>query len=156
MPREVMERSASDNEYLHRDFHGALSAGIDYLEGRYGEDAVREYLRGFAISYYAPTVAAVSERGLPALAEHFERIYGIEGAEPVIRVSDDELVVEVERCPAVSHMRGQGYAVARMWIETVRSVNEGLVEGTDFAAELVEYDAETGASVQRFVRRDVA
>ena len=156
MPREVMERSASDNEYLHRDFHGALSAGIDYLHHTYGPDAVREYLRGFAVSYYAPTIAAVRERGLPALREHFERIYGIEGATPIIRMTDDELVVEVERCPAVSHMRAQGYTVARMWAETVRSVNEGLVDGTDFEAELVAYDDETGASVQRFVRSDTA
>jgi len=156
MPREVMERSASDNEYLHRDFHGALSAGIDYLDERYGAEAVREYLRGFAVSYYAPTVAAVREHGLPALAEHFERIYSIEGAAPVIRMSDDELVIELDHCPAVKHMRAHGYAVARLWVETIRAVNEGLVEGTDFAAELVEYDDETGASVQRFVRRDVA
>lgn len=156
MPREVMERSASDNEYLHRDFHGALSAGIDYLDDRYGADAVREYLRGFAVSFYAPTVEAVRERGLPALREHFERIYAIEGATPIIRMTDDELVIEVESCPAVSHMRAHGYIVARLWVETIRAVNEGLVEGTDFAAELVEYDAETGASVQRFVRRDVA
>ena len=156
MPREVMKRSASDNEYLHRDFHGALSAGIDYLDDRYGANAVREYLRGFAVRFYAPTIEALRERGLPALREHFERIYAIEGASPIIRMTEDQLVIEVDHCPAVRHMRARGYAVARMWVETIRAVNEGLVEGTDFAAKLVEYDAETGASVQRFVRRDVA
>ena len=26
MPREVMRRKAADNPYLHKDFHGALSA----------------------------------------------------------------------------------------------------------------------------------
>ena len=41
MAKEVMRRQASDNPYLHRDFHGALSAGIEYLDRHYGEDAVR-------------------------------------------------------------------------------------------------------------------
>ena len=43
--------------------------------------------------------------------------------------------------------------VASMFYETTKTVNETLVEGTDFAAELVEYDDETGHSVQRFYRR---
>jgi len=42
MPKEVMRRQASDNRYLHRDFHGAMSLALEYLRIRYGEDAVRE------------------------------------------------------------------------------------------------------------------
>jgi hypothetical protein len=36
MTRLRMERRASDNTYLHKDFHGALSAGLDYLRLTYG------------------------------------------------------------------------------------------------------------------------
>ena len=50
-----MRRTASDNVYLHKDFHGALSAGIEYLHQRYGEDAVREYLRRFTLAFHAPS-----------------------------------------------------------------------------------------------------
>ena len=44
MSKQVMERRAFDNEYLHKDFHGALSAGIEYLHSHYGPQAVRDYL----------------------------------------------------------------------------------------------------------------
>ena len=153
MAREVMRRSASDNEYLHKDFHGALGAGIEYLHQHFGEDAVRAYLRQFAASYYAPLIAAVKERGLVALKECFDKTYEVEGGAVQMALSPDELVLRVDACPAVAHMREHGYAVARLWVETTRTVNEALCEGTPFAAELVEYDEQTGRSVQRFYRR---
>ena len=153
MAKEVMLRKASDNEYFHRDFHGALSGGIDYLDQRYGEDAVREYLRKFTASFYAPLTGALKERGLIALKEHFEQIYEREGVEVRLTFSEDELLMEIDACPAVSHMRRCGYHVARLFGETARTVNETLCEGTPFSAELLEYDEQTGRSVVRFYRR---
>jgi len=149
-----MRRRASDNPYLHKDFHGALSAAIEYVDKRYGEKAVREYLRDFARTFYQPLTEALKTRGLAALKEHFERIYKLEEAEVGIRLSDDELVIEVPRCPAVAHMREYGYPVARLFHETTRTVNEAICEGTPFAAELAEYDPQSGRNVQRFYRRE--
>ena len=42
MAQESIRRNATDNVYLHKDFHGALSTGIAYLEQRYGAEAVRD------------------------------------------------------------------------------------------------------------------
>ena len=153
MPKEVMTRKAADNPYLHKDFHGALSTGIEYLHTRFGEQAVRDYLRQFAQAYYKPLTEALKARGLAALQEHLERVYKVEGASVRMRLSEDELVLEVPACPAVTHMREHGYPVARLFVETTRTVNEELCRGTPFAAELVEYDEPTGRSVQRFYRR---
>ena len=155
MAKERMTRGASDNEYLHRDFHGALSAGIEYLDRRYGEDAVREYLCRFTRAFYAPLIHALNARGLIALKEHFEKMYGLEGGDVRMAFSEDELVVRVDACPAVTHMREHGYPVARLFHETTKTVNETLCEDTPFAAEWVEYDEQTGRSVQRFFRRSV-
>jgi len=152
MPKEVMVRSAADNAYLHKDFHGALSTGIEYIHNRYGEEAVREYLREFTRTYYAPLIAEIKERGLAALREHYEKIYALEGGEMTVSETPDELVLRVASSPAVMHMREHGYLVARLFHETVKTVNETLCEGTPFAAELVEYAPETGRSVQRFYR----
>ncbi len=33
---KVLNCKASDNEYLHKDFHGALCYGIKYLDDVYG------------------------------------------------------------------------------------------------------------------------
>ncbi len=153
MPKEVMRREAADNVYLHKDFHGAMSTGIQYVHDRYGEEAVREYLRQFAEAYHAPLKEEIRQRGLVALAEYTEKIYNIESGEIEIEPYKDEMILRVAACPAVMHMREHGYPVADLWVETTRTVNEQLVEGTPFAFELVEYEEETGRSVQRFYRR---
>lgn len=153
MAKEVIRRTARDNVYLHKDFHGALSAGIEYLDRTFGEEAVREYLRQFAVSYYAPLIEAVRERGLVALRDHFAKVYQNEDAEVRMRLTNDELFIELDACPAVTHMRQHGYAVARLFHETTRTVNEALCESTPFAAELLGYDHQTGRSVQHFYRR---
>ena len=67
-------------------------------------------------------------------------------------LSPDELVITVRQCPAVAHMRRHGYPVSELWPETTRTVNEALCEGTDFAAELIDYDPQSGGGIQRFHR----
>jgi len=148
-----MRRFAGDNEYLHRDFHGALSAGIEYVHQRYGEDAVGEYLWQFARAFYAPLTDAVRDRGLAALEEHYRRVYDLEGGDVQFDGSENELRIEVRACPAVMHMRKQGYPVARLFRETVGTVAKAICCGTDFDAELLAYDDQTGHSVCRFYRR---
>lgn len=154
MPREVMDRRAADNVYLHRDFHGALSNALIYLEERFGPEAVREYLRGFALRFYAPLRTEIAERGLPAIADHLRRIYAEEGANVCLELSDDALLVRVAACPAVTHMRAHGYRVAPLWRETTTTVNRAICEGSAYDFDLLEYDEETGASVGRFARRE--
>ena len=154
MAKQTMRRRASDNIYLHKDFHGALSTGIEYLDQKYGPEAVREYLRQFACAFYAPLTQALKERGLIASKEYFERIYELEGGQIGISLSDDEMVLEVAACPAVTHMRQQGYVAARLFHETTKTVNEAICEGTPFSAELLEYDEQTGRSKVRFFRRE--
>jgi len=151
--KERIERRAADNAYFHPDFHGALSCGIEYLDAQYGTEAVRGYLRTFARTYYAPLREALRARGLAALKDHFEALYRAEGGEAAFALTADELVIRVEACPAVRHMRARGYPVARLFHETTRTVNEALCEGTPYAAELAAYDPETGRGVQRFYRR---
>lgn len=153
MSEQVMRRKASDNTYLHKDFHGALSVGLDFLRDNYGEQAVREYLRQFTKSYFAPLREELIKDGLPALARYFKKTYETEEARVEIEQTDGELVVKVAACPAVTHMREHNYAVSPLFYETTKTVNDALCEDTPFAAELVEYDDRTGRSVQRFWRK---
>ena len=151
--KQVMHRNAVDSVYLHKDFHGVLSCGIEYLHEHYGEDAVREYLREFTLTFYAPLRQALREKGLAVLKDHFEAVYRQEGGEAQFELSDDELVIRVAACPAVQHLRAAGYHVARLFHETTRTVNEVLCEDTPYIAELIEYDPQTGRNIQRFRRR---
>ena len=153
LAKEIMDRRASDNVYLHKDFHGALSAGIEYLHENFGEEAVREYLRRFTLSYFSPLTTRLKKEGLSSLKEYFEQLYAREGGDIETTLSENELVISVTSCPAVNHMRKYGYPVARLFHETSKTVNEALCEGTPYTAEMLEYDRETGRSIQRFYRR---
>lgn len=154
MAKEVMERRASDNKYLHRDFHNFMNLGINYLQKLYGDEGVREYLRDFASSFYAPLKDEIKERGLEAIKDHYEKIYTIEEASDDMEIilSQDELIIKVSKCPAVSHMKSSGVEVSPLYYETLKTVNEVICEGSPFAYELVEYDKDTGKSVERFYR----
>jgi len=153
MAREMISRNAADNVYLHKDFHGALSTGIAYLEQRYGAEAVRDYLRQFALTFYAALTLSIRERGLVALREHLERIYALEGGQIRITCAEDEMLLEVEACPAVTHMRQHGYAVAPLFYETSKTLYAAICEGTPFVPEWIQYDEQSGRSTIRFCRR---
>jgi hypothetical protein len=148
-----MKRRASDNAYLHRDFHGALNQALIYLERNFGAGAVRAYLRQFARTFYAPLTGEIKERGLGALQAHLTDLYTLEGAEFGIEGSPDELVLTLAACPAVSHIRKMGLTISPHFDETTRTVNAAICEGTGFKFELLEYDPETGRRVERYSRR---
>ncbi len=151
--KKVMRRKAADNVYLHKDFHGALNQALIYVEDHFGAESVREYLHQFAREFYSSLTGRLQEQGLEVLKEYFAGIYKLEGADCRIEASRNELVLTVPRCPAVTHIRKMGLPASPLFDETTKSVNEAICEGTPFQAELLEYDPETGRSIQRFSRR---
>ena len=148
-----MDRRASDNEYLHKDFHIALNHAIDYLHGNYGEDAVRDYLSRFTKVYYAPLISDLKTRGLVALKDHFEKIYSIEGGDVDIVLNDDVLIIKVNKCPVMEHFKKNNVKAAELFHETTRTVNEALCDGTPYIAEFLDYNEDPGSNIQRFTRR---
>jgi hypothetical protein len=161
MSKKVVMRTASDNLYFHKDFHGALNQALIYVEEHFGEEAVREYLEQFAKAFYAPLTRALTEKGLGALKAYLEHIYTLEGADVRIELAPDDgapdvLTLFVEACPAVAHIKKMGLPLSRHFVETTRTVNETICAGTPFQFELVAYEPASGKSTQRFSRRPEA
>jgi hypothetical protein len=148
-----MRRRAADNVYLHRDFHAALNRALLFLENRYGADAVREYLAGFAAAHYAPLREAIGRRGLVALEDHLADVSRREGGGVEIERDGDDLVVRVSECPAVSPIKKLGGNLSPLFFETTRTVNETLCAGTPFRFSFDALDCAAGTCVQRFARR---
>lgn len=153
MPKRVMRRRASDNVYLHPDFHAALNRALLFLEERYGAAAVRKYLGRFAAKFYAPLRADLDRRGLAALEAHFVSAFGREGGGARIGRQGDDLVVEVIACPAVLHIRKLGERLSPLFFETTRTVNEALCAGTAYGFSFDAVDCAAGRCTQRFARR---
>ena len=157
LTKEQMIRKASDNTYLHKDFHNLLNLGLEYVRNNYGEDAVREYLRQFTIAFHVPLKDAINARGLVALKEYFENIYRLEEASDNIEfdMTENTLDVTIRRCPAVTHMKRCSVEVSQLFYETTKTVNETLLEGTPFAFSLASYNTGDGASILQFYRREI-
>lgn len=149
---ERMERRAADNKYLHKDFHGILNLGITYLQQEYGDDAVKEYLQEYTKVFHKPLIDKTKAEGLSAIEDYFKKLFETEEVADDISFKNGEyeLVIKIVKCPAVSHMKKTGIKPADLFIETTRVIGQTLADETGFAYELVSYEDETGASVQKF------
>jgi hypothetical protein len=137
--------------HVHKDFHGALSYGLQFLDEHVGEEGARAFLSGLAESVYKPLVEDIRARGIAALRDHWQRVFAIEGGVIELRDEGDRLELRVLRCPAIAHMKEHGYAVAARFCEHTRAVNEAVCHAAGFECD-VEYDQAAGRCVQRFWR----
>ena len=79
--KKQIEQRASDNVYLHRDFHAALNRGLIYLEERFGEEAIAEYLTDYAENYFSPMDLTEIRTYLQGLYEMEEAAEAVEFVE---------------------------------------------------------------------------
>ena len=155
MPKQTIRQSSSGSTYYHPDFHIAFNYGIEYLHKNFGEKAVREYLVKFANAYFAPLKEALIDRGLPAIKEHYEKIYQIENAIFSLSISSNELLIHLYESPAVMYIKEKGYIVSPLFQETVTTVNKEICMNTPYECELVKYKNENGAYQLRFFKREI-
>ncbi len=140
-------------EKVHKDFHGVLSCAIDFLESEYGLQGLYEFLSSLSGTVYAPLVDEMRKEGLPALRRHVERIFELEGGELEINEDRQKLVLNVHRCPAISHLRRRGYPIASSFCEHCRILNEAISKDAGFESDVV-YEQSEGRCVQKFWRRE--
>ena len=148
----VMDRRAADNKYLHKDFHGSLNHGVQFIADTYGYDGLIEYLSGFARSFYSPLIADAKVRGLAAIKEHIQKTYEIEEASDVLKtvLTEKELEIFIARCPAVEHIKKIGHTMSRYFIETTETVFRVIAQESGLHFEMYSYDEETGKAHYSF------
>ena len=156
MPIHTMTRNATDNVYFHRDFHGIFSLGIDYLHERYGVEAVIEYLRRFALHFYAPLIETIREKSLDAVAEAFVKTYEEENSLDQLRVerSGKELWIHVDQCPAVTYMQENGVIPSRHFSLTSSVPWETVCQAAGLGYRMLSYDSMTGKADHLFFQWD--
>ena len=65
--KEVMDITAEDNKYLHRDFHLSGDFALSYCGKMYGDNGVKEFLTNFAKLNYASVIEDCKARGMAAI-----------------------------------------------------------------------------------------
>ena len=152
--RIVMTRKASDNKYLHRDFHITLNILLDYLDVQFGKEAVVKYLSQYTRAYHQLLREQLKAGNMAALSDYLTQIYQKE--EWPVRTHTGENFIELQQdaCPGMSHIKTSGNQPSRYYVETYRTVYETLCEGTPFQYALQWFDNETGACTQVFRRKE--
>lgn len=155
MEKLHIERKASDNKYLHKDFHVTADIGIAYVGENYGDDAVKEYLTQYAKSFYKLLVEEVKINGLKALEDDFKKVYEKEECSEFLQaeLSEDCLKIKANKCPAVTFMKSIGHTPSKWYKETTYTTYKTLAEmcGLDFVVNY--YNEEDGSTEFVFTRR---
>ena len=149
MPKKTVDRKASDNTYMHKDFHGALCYAIKYLEDHFGDDAVTEYLRQVATTCFAPLTEKLKAEGLKALEDHWRDIFTKEGGEFLICYEEGKLVLDVAQCPAILHLKEKNMLYTDRYCQTTAVVNETVCAEAGYRCSC-EYEPGKGRCVQKF------
>lgn len=152
---KIMERQASDNKYLHKDFHISQNILMGYIYRNFGKVALLKYLEQFASAYFKHLNEKLKSGETDALLDYFTEIYKKE--EWPVKITSGEGYIEVlqDSCPGISHIRSKGGEPCPHYRETYNTVYKTICRGTPFVYELEYFNDETGACKQLFRRKEV-
>jgi hypothetical protein len=149
MKIKVLQRSASENRYLHKDFHGALCYAIKYLDDTYGHDATTRYLQQVGESVFSPLIAELKQKGLGVLEQHWKAIFDLEEGNYDLKYDGDVLVLTVHQCPAIQHLKNRNQLYTDRYCETTVVVNETICSAAGYKC-VCNYELGVGRCVQKF------
>jgi hypothetical protein len=151
---KILELNSSDNQYLHKDFHGALCYAIKYLDEIFGPDATAQYLRQVGRENFSPLSTSLQQEGLIALERHFKHIFELEGGEAQFECDNDRLAIHVSKCPAIAHLKSTGQLFTDRYCESTVNINEGICEAAGYKCSC-DYVAGEGRCIQSFWKKGV-
>lgn len=149
---KILDCKQSENEYLHMDFHGALCYAIKYLDDNFGEQATEEYLAQVGKTYFKPLSESLKKYGLTALETHWQSLFQKEGGEIKMYYQDDQLVLEVDQCPAVAHLKKIGMFFTERYCQSTVVVNRTICREAGYRCSC-EYQSGEGKCMQKFWRK---
>lgn len=139
------------SQSVHKDFHGIMGYLIKFMRDNHGQDHMKKFFRDSAKYIYRPLIDRIREKGLSEIRKHYEKVFDMEEGKCSFKTGGSgELIMEVQRCPAIWHMKDTGTEIDKDFcLCSTQLVNESMAEecGTGFS---VEYDQDNGKCIQRF------
>ncbi|RIJ46649.1 hypothetical protein D1614_18460 [Maribellus luteus] len=152
--RKVMTRKASDNKYLHKDFHVSMNILLKYIYETFGKKEMVNYLIQYTDAYHKPLSDELMSGDLSTLCKYFADIYKKEEWPVKINCEADFLEIVQDACPGITQIKEKGETPCPYYLETYNTVYQRLCESTAFEYELEYFDEETGACKQVFRRKE--
>ncbi len=139
---------------IHKDFHGALSVGFEFLSDRYGEKVLEEYLVDVAENVYSDLIKKIKKNGISELEKYWKEVFTEEeGKFSLKRDGNKKIELIVEECPAISHMKKVGYKIYKNFCIQCKDINTVIAEKTGFISE-INYDVKNGKCKQIFKKKE--
>ncbi|MBN1352755.1 hypothetical protein JXJ21_25425 [candidate division KSB1 bacterium] len=145
----VLDQKASDNAYLHKDFHGALCYAIKYLVDQFGHAATESYLKQVGRTVFAPLAERIKTSGLSALETHFRDVFEKENGNFTVAYEDGQLVFRIEKCPAIAHLKQSNQLFTERFCESTVIVNAAICQLAGIRCSC-EYQPGQGKCIQKF------
>ena len=82
----------SMEKVIHKDFHGALSCGFEYLDKNFGRKVLKEYLKQTGENIYKKLIENIKKDGLIALEKYWNYIFTIE--EGKFKIKRENLILQ--------------------------------------------------------------
>ena len=141
-----------EKRYIHKNFHGALSVCLEFLDKNFGKKEVEEYLKQVAKSIYGWLIKKIKKGGLFEVEKYWNEIFKEEEGEfKIERKGNKEIILKIERCPAISFMKEKNYPIYYNFCIQCKIINEFIGEKTGFNFD-IKYDID-GKCEQKFIKK---
>ena len=140
-----------DTGELHMDFHGATNTTINYIVDNFGEAALTEIFNRVGKDVYKSIHQGLKNDDPSELIEHLNYYLTREKADYTLQENEDGFVLQVNKCPAVAHIRKLGLEPSPYFHRQYIDISNALCDGTPWQCETTIF--EQGKYQQVFSRR---
>lgn len=146
MEKLHIDRKASDNKYLHKDFHVSADCGLIYVGENYGYEGVVAYLTEYALNFYKLIAKEVREKGLSVLENRFKEIYEKEEWSEYLHttLTENKLTIKIDKCPAITYMLSVGHTPSPWYKQLTYTVYSVLAQMCGLNFTVISYNEEDG------------
>ena len=134
------------------DFYYATNATFRFIRKRLGTAGLQRYWSDIGRDYYRPVTESWRAGGLPAVAAYWKAFFKAEpgGDDVEVVASEKSVVLNVRRCPAITHLRAGKREILSDFCEHCYYVSDAMAEGAGLAARV---EGGNGACRQEFLPR---
>jgi len=125
----------TDTGEVHRDFHLATNATIDFVLSEYGIEFLRELFCRTAKSVYKDIYENLQKGDYQPLLEHWKYYYTREQGVFTAAEGDGGFTFHVTECPACRHLKDKNTPITDNFYLQISLLNEAWAENTPFTIE---------------------
>jgi len=136
------------------DFYFAINATFRFIRENLGLKALHRYWTDLGESYFAPVSADWRAGGLSAVAAYWRDFFQAEpGAQVEVDEGSSEVVVRVNTCPSIAHLRGGARDIVPCFCQHCWFIGEAMSAEAGFTLRV---DGGNGSCRQVFQKADPA